>query len=267
MGYWVLGLSILVSMAGALMGLICVRQSTKSVTAKFRMVWLASAAVSIGGIGTWLAVFVSMLGVEPSGDTLIRYDVTRLTAAAVLAVVSVFAGLVTAGRAPALLRLVGSGVLIGVGSSLAMALGMSAVRIRGELETNVFAILAATLLAIGIAVATLWFALGRRSALTVVGAAALFGLAVAGTHFVRMAGVEMVLDPRAATPEGDDLFSFLVPMFVVGTLSLSVPITAVLVAPDRRTATDPVAAPARQPEPPRQSAPFPARDRQPQFTR
>ncbi len=245
MGYWVLGLSILVAMAGALIGMICIRQSTKSVTSKFRMVWLASAAVSIGGIGTWLAIFVTMLGVTPSGDTMIRYDVARLTGAAVLAVLAVFGGLVLAGRTLQLPRLLGGGLLMGLGTSLMLALGMSAVQVRGELEFGLWQVLAAGALGIVISLATLWFVLRSWPTSAVIGASALFGCAVVGMHYLRMAGLEVRIDPRAALPAGEDLFSFLVPMFVIGMLSLAVPITAVLVAPDRRT---PAALPSRQPE-------------------
>ncbi|MEU2252785.1 MHYT domain-containing protein [Nocardia xishanensis] len=245
MGYWVLGLSILVAMAGALIGLICIRQSTKSVTSKFRLVWLASAAISIGGIGTWLAIFVTMLGVTPSGDTMIRYDVVRLIGAAVLAVLAVFGGLVLVGRTPQLPRLLGGGALMGVGTSLMLALGMSAVQVRGELEFGLWQVLAAGALSIVISLATLWFVQRMWPTSAVVGASALFGCAVIGMHYLRMAGLELRTDPRAAMPTGDDLFSFLMPMFVIGVLSLAVPITAVLVAPDRRT---PSSLPSRQPE-------------------
>jgi hypothetical protein len=36
------------------------------------------------------------------------------------------------------------------------------------------------------------------------------------------------------TPDGLTLFEFVFPMFVIGSLALTVPITAVLIAPDRR---------------------------------
>ncbi|MFF0489856.1 hypothetical protein ACFYTQ_12640 [Nocardia sp. NPDC004068] len=74
MGLWVQVLSLGVSAAGALVGLACVRQSMMSVTAKFRLVWLTAAAVSIGAVGTWLAVYVTMLGVDVSRGV-IRYSV------------------------------------------------------------------------------------------------------------------------------------------------------------------------------------------------
>ncbi|MFF0529244.1 MHYT domain-containing protein [Nocardia amikacinitolerans] len=247
MGYWVLGLSILVAMAGALIGLICIRQSTKSVTSKFRLVWLASAAVSIGGIGTWLAIFVSMLGVTPASDTLIRYDVARLTGAAVLAVLSVFGGLMALGRTLQLPRLLAAGVLMGLGLNLMLALGMSAVQVRGDIEFGLWQVIVSGLLGVVISLGTLWFVLRSWPTPAVVGASALFGCAVVGMHYLRMAGLELRIDPRSAIPTGEDLFSFLVPMFVIGMLSLAVPITAVLVAPDRRTPSTPPA-PVRRPE-------------------
>ncbi len=106
LGYWVLGLALGVSASGALIGLACIRQSTLSVTARFRLVWQAAAAVSIGSVGIWLAMYVTMLGVGvPKGA--LSYDLPRTAAAALLAGASIMAGLLAAGKTLHPVRLAG----------------------------------------------------------------------------------------------------------------------------------------------------------------
>lgn len=249
MGYWVLGLSVTVSAAGALVGFTCIKQSKKSVTSRFRMVWLTAAAVSIGAIGVWLAIFVSMLGVNGPGGVSFRYDVPRLLSAAILAGLAVFAGLIFLGRTLEWLRLIGCALAMSAGLSLAMYVGMDAIQVRGSVELRWAPIIGSIVLLIALSVATLWFILHHWPAPALVIAALVVGLSVIGAHYLWLAGLDVRVDPRVSAPDGEDLFTFLVPMFVIGMLSLAIPITAVLVAPDRRTSGSmPSAARGAEPE-------------------
>lgn len=234
MGYWVLGLSVLVAAAGALVGFTCVRQSKKSVTSRFRTVWLTAAAVSMGAIGVWLAVFVSMLGVKGPGGAVFRYDVPRMLGAAVLAGLAVFAGLIFLGQRMQWPRLIGSSLAMTVGLALTMYVGMDAIQVRGTVALNWAPIIGSIALLGLTAGIALWFVLHSWPLPALAGGAVVFGLAVIGSHYLWLAGLDIHVDSRISVPDGEDLFTFLVPMFVVGTLSLAVPITAVLVAPDRR---------------------------------
>ena len=54
MGYWLTLLTFGVSAVGMFVGLACAVNGRRSV--RFRPVWIAAAAVSIGGIGVWLAI-------------------------------------------------------------------------------------------------------------------------------------------------------------------------------------------------------------------
>ncbi|WP_157978818.1 MHYT domain-containing protein [Nocardia aurea] len=236
MGYWVLGLSVLVSAAGALVGFTCIKESTKSVTARFRTVWLTAASVSIGAIGIWLAIFVSMLGVNGPGGVSFRYDVARLLGAAILAGLAVFAGLIFLGRALLWPRLVGCALAMGAGLSLAMYVGMDALQVRGSVELRWAPVIGSIVLLVALSVAMLWFVLHRWPLPAMIGAAIVVGLTVIGAHYLWLAGLEVHVDSRVSAPDGEELFTFLVPMFVIGMLSLAIPITAVLVAPDRRSA-------------------------------
>ncbi|MFF0453570.1 MHYT domain-containing protein [Nocardia africana] len=236
MGYWVLGLALGVSAAGAVVGLACVRQSTLSVTARFRMVWLTAAAVSIGGVGTWLAVYVTMLGVGVSAGE-IRYDIARMVVATAIAVAAVLAGLVITGKVSTLVRVISGGVVMGLGIGIMHLLAMGAIRVQGSVDVNIWMSLGAGALAVAASIGVLWATTRFGTMLPLAGAAVLYALAVTAIHYLGQAGVHVHLDTAAGQPDGDDLFTLFVPVFVVGTLSLAVPITAVLVAPDRTGTT------------------------------
>lgn len=236
MGYWVLGLAIGMAAVGAFVGLACIRQSTMSVTAKFRMVWLTAASVSIGGVGAWLSVYVTLLGIGVSTGE-IRFDVTRLIVGAVIVVAAVLAGLLIAGRVSSLARIVGGGVVMGLGIGVMHMLAMGAVRVQGSAEVNVWLSVAAGALAIVTSIGLVWATANIRAMLVLVGVAVLYALAVTAVHYLGQAGLHVHPDPAAGPPDGDDLFTLFVPVFLAGTLSLAVPITAVLVAPDRTGTT------------------------------
>lgn len=233
MGYWIIGLSIAVSLVGALVGFSCIQQSTKSVTSKFRVVWQASAAISIGGMGVWLPVFVSMLGVAVPGS-LVRYDVWSVAAAGVVSVLAVWVALVLAGRTLNIARLIGAGVVMGGGFGLMHFLALDAMHIQGSTELQPALFVGAVAIAIVISLATLWFTQPRRPLVLLVGAALVFAAAIAGMHYTDLVGLRITLAKANSTPPGEDLFGFFVPAFVLGMLSLAIPISAILIAPDRR---------------------------------
>ncbi|GAB2721599.1 MHYT domain-containing protein [Nocardia thraciensis] len=232
MGYWVLGLAAGVALTGGVVGLACVRQSTLSVTARFRLVWLTAAAVSLGGVGTWLAVYVTMLGVDvPTGD--MHYDVAQMVLAAFIAVAAVLAGLLVRGRVPDPRRLAGGVAVMGLGLGLMHFLGMGAIRVQGAVQVNPWTSVGATVIALVISFGVLWATARFRPLPVLVGVGVLFAIAVNALHYVGLAGVEVRVDPAVLPASGEVLFTLFVPVFAIGTLSLAIPITAILVAPDR----------------------------------
>ncbi|MBF6131476.1 hypothetical protein IU501_00445 [Nocardia otitidiscaviarum] len=233
MGYWIIALALIVSASGAAVGLACIRQSTKSVTARFRFVWLFVAACSIGGVGVAMPIFVSMLGVGAHGSP-VRYDSMLIAVFSALSGTTVLAALVIAGRTLNWVRLGIGAAVMGAGLGSMELVVLLAVHVQGEVERNVLSIIAVYAIALVLSVAVLWFSLTVRSSLLMLGGAALWALVVTGMHYTGLVGVSFDVDHAAPTPEGVDLFSFFVPFFIIGSLALAIPITAILVAPDRR---------------------------------
>ncbi|MFF2555699.1 hypothetical protein ACFVUS_32145 [Nocardia sp. NPDC058058] len=235
MGYWVIGLALIVSLAGVSCGLACIRQSTKSVTARFRLLWLFVAASSIGGVGVALSVFVSMLGFGVKGTTL-RYDTTMTTLFSALSGLTVFVGLVVAGKNLNWLRLVAGALIMAGGLGTVHLLLLSAIRVQGTTERSLVSIIAVYVIAGVLSALMMWFSLWARTVPVLMAGSLAYAVMVTGMHYAGLTGLQVHVDPTAAIPEGDELFNFFVPFFIIGSLSLAIPITAILVAPDRREA-------------------------------
>ncbi|WP_406266345.1 hypothetical protein OH799_20075 [Nocardia sp. NBC_00881] len=231
MGYWLVVLSLGISLLGALVGLACVAHAARS--AQFRLVWLASAAVSLGGVGVWLATSVAMLGLKVPGSA-IRYDSGRLVAAMVVSIVTVFATLLIIGRSLRLPLLFPGGLVLGLGIGLTHYLGIGSIEIQGSVGVTMWLATISAVIAVITATATLWSFQALRLPLARTVTLLLFGVGVAATYYTALAALHFDVDRSANVPSGVELFDFVFPMFVIGLLALAVPISAVLIAPDRR---------------------------------
>ncbi|WP_370010696.1 hypothetical protein [Nocardia cyriacigeorgica] len=246
MGYWLIGLSLGVSALGALVGLACVVHGRRS--ARFRPVWLAAAAISIGGVGIWLATAVPLLGVAVPG-TVLRYDAATLGVSLAVIVIAVFGGLVIVGRELRLPRLVTGGLVMGLGAGLMQYLQLSSVDVQGSVELTVWLLVVSTVIAVIVATGCPWVFQSMQVLAARIGTIVLFAAGVAGVYYTGVAALGFSLDDAAESPGGMQLFDFVFPMFVLGSLALALPITAVLVAPDRRelAAVDPTPRPVLEP--------------------
>ncbi|KAA0024307.1 MHYT domain-containing protein [Antrihabitans cavernicola] len=235
MGIWLLGLSFVVSVVGSIVGLACTRRSAVAVTDGERLAWLATAALSIGGVAIWLMHFIAMLGFTVPGSA-VRYDIGWTIASAILSIVAVFIGLIIAGRTLNWLRLLAGGVVMGLAVNLMHYTGMRAVRIQGDIHYSTILVIASIAIAVVAATAALLFTLVLQSAIMRFVAGLVMGVAVVGMHFTGMAAVDVTLDSSRAVPAGSEVFDFLFPVFVIGLLALAGPIAAVMLAPDRKSA-------------------------------
>ncbi|MEC3917057.1 hypothetical protein [Nocardia sp. CDC160] len=238
MGYWVIALALIVSFAGAACGLACIRQSTKSVTQRFRLVWLFVAAVSIGGVGVAMPIFVSMLGFDVKGSPL-RYETTSITLFSVLSAVTVLVALLINGKRLVWWRLLVAAGVMAFGLGDVHQLLLSAIRIQGSVDRSLVSSVAVYVIAFVLSALTLWFSLWVGSVPMVLAGALVYAILVTGMHYTGLTGLQVHVDPSEPVPHGNVLFTFFVPFFIIGTLSLAVPITAILVAPDRREARRP----------------------------
>ncbi|MCX0270993.1 hypothetical protein NLM24_09805 [Nocardia zapadnayensis] len=230
MGYWLTLLTFGVSAVGMFVGLACAVNGRRSV--RFRPVWVAAAAVSIGGIGVWLASTVSLLGISIPGRIL-RYDISDLTLSLVFAVAAVFLGLLLAGREFEVKRMVNAAAGLGLGFGIMLWLQLTSIDIQGSVSVNIGLFVVAIVVVVTASSLCVFLFQRFRFPAARVGSIAMFGAGVAAVYFTGVAALEFRFDSDAEPAQGMELFGYAFPMFVLGLLALAVPITAVLVAPER----------------------------------
>ncbi|MFE4500103.1 MHYT domain-containing protein [Rhodococcus sp. NPDC056743] len=193
------------------------------------------AALSIGGVGIWLMHFIAMLGFSVPGSP-IRYSLLWTVVSALISVTAVFIGLLIVGTSFRWNRLLVGGLVMGVAVNVMHYTGMRALRFQGEIHYDVYLVALSLLIAVAAATVALWFTMILESVVLRFFAGVIMGVAVVSMHYTGMAAVEVVHDPSAKVPEGLQVFSFLFPVFVLGLLTLAIPIVAVLTNPDHTTA-------------------------------
>jgi NO-binding membrane sensor protein with MHYT domain len=149
-----------------------------------RRMWLLAAAITMGG-GIWSMHFVAMLAfVMP---TPMSYDIGLTTVSLVVAIVVSGGGFyVISPQSASPLRLVLSGIFMGLGIAAMHYTGMAAMRGHAELSYNPIFVALSLIIAIGASTAALWLAFRTTDLVQRLVAAVVMGLAVSGMHYTGM---------------------------------------------------------------------------------
>src|SRR6266481_2110247 len=149
-----------------------------------RRVWLVAAAITMGG-GIWSMHFIGMLAfVMPIP---MSYDI-RLTTLSLLVAIFVTGGgfYVTSRRSTSVLRLVFSGIFMGLGIAAMHYTGMAAMRGHAELSYDPLFVALSLVIAIGASTVALWLAFRTTDLRQKLVAAVVMGLAISGMHYTAM---------------------------------------------------------------------------------
>src|SRR5258705_3027805 len=151
-----------------------------------RRVWLAAAAITMGG-GIWSMHFVAMLAfIMP---TPMSYDVGLTTLSLVVAMFVTGGGFyVISRRSGSRLRLVLSGIFIGLGIAAMHYTGIAAMREHVDLSYDRIFVALSLIIAIGASTAALWLAFRTTDLGQKLIAAVVMGLAISGMHYTAMGG-------------------------------------------------------------------------------
>ena len=163
-----------------------------------RRVWLAAAAVTMGG-GIWAMHFVAMLAfVMPIP---MSYDIGLTALSLLVAIMVTGAGFwVIRRRSVSPVRLVLSGVFMGLGIVAMHYTGMAAMQGHADLRYDSVYVVLSVVVAIGAAIAALWLAFRTTQLLHKLGAAIVMGLAISGMHYTAMrAAIFTTHDPVDGT--------------------------------------------------------------------
>lgn len=181
------------SVSGSLLGLICTSRARRLGTVRERIPWLVLAAVSIGGTGIWVMHFMAMIGFGVAG-TEIRYDVAVTALSVVVAVVVVGLGLFIVGLGrPSALKILGGGLLTGLGVNAMHYIGMAAMRLDGEISYDPVRVVASIVIAVVAATVALWLSVTVNSGAVIFGSAMVMGVAVTGMHYTGMSAMSVEL--------------------------------------------------------------------------
>src|SRR5713101_7351296 len=149
-----------------------------------RRVWLVAAAITMGG-GIWSMHFIGMLAfVMPIP---MSYDVGLTTLSLLVAIFVTGGGFYVISRQSASpLRLVLSGIFMGLGIAAMHYTGMAAMRGHAELSYDRLFVALSLVIAIGASTSALWLAFRTTDLAQKLVAAVVMGLAVSGMHYTGM---------------------------------------------------------------------------------
>jgi len=149
-----------------------------------RRVWLVAAAITMGG-GIWSMHFIGMLAfVMPIP---MSYDIGLTTLSLMVAIFVTGGGFYVISRPSASpLRLVLSGIFMGLGIVAMHYIGMAAMRGHAELSYNRLFVALSLVIAIGASTAAVWLASRTTDLGQKVVAAVVMGLAISGMHYTAM---------------------------------------------------------------------------------
>src|SRR5712691_260738 len=149
-----------------------------------RRVWLVAAALTMGG-GIWAMHFVAMLAF--SMPMPMSYDIGVTALSLVVAIFVTGGGFYVISRQSASpLRLVLSGIFMGLGIAGMHYTGMAAMRGHAELSYDPLFVALSMVIAIGASTVALWLAFRTTDLGQKLVAAVVMGLAISGMHYTAM---------------------------------------------------------------------------------
>jgi len=180
-----------------------------------RPVWLAAAAITMGG-GIWSMHFVAMLAfIMP---TPMSYEIGLTTLSLVVAIFVTGGGFYVISRhSGSPLRLVLSGIFMGLGIAAMHYIGMEAMREHVELSYDRLFVALSLIIAIGASTAALWLAFRTTDLGQKLIAAAVMGLAISGMHYTAMGGTTFAAHGPVPAARGYDLDQTNLALAVAGT--------------------------------------------------
>ncbi|MEU3019529.1 MHYT domain-containing protein [Nocardiopsis sp. NPDC007018] len=187
-----------ISVIGAFLGFSFAARARRT-TGFFRWQWHALAALALGGMAVWAMHFVAMLGYSVPGTPL-RYDVPLTVLSGAVPVLVTGVALLPLQRGATAVRVLGGGLLVGLGIVAMHHVGVAAMNLHGTLHHDPYLMAVSTVIAVVAGTAALWCARRTRGLPGTVLASVVLAAAVTATHYTSMAGMRIV--PPDFTPVG-----------------------------------------------------------------
>ena len=187
-------LFVILSYTISVLGAYCSLQWAAQISTargRARAVWLAGAAVAMGGGAIWSMHFIAMIACRLPVP--VAYDLPVTLTSLLLAVVATGLGLHVVSRVGAgYRRLVAGGVFTGLGVAGMHYTGMAAMRLPARTTYEPWIVAASIVIAIVAATAALWIASHLGQGWRRLASSLVMGVAVCGMHYTGMAAAVFV---------------------------------------------------------------------------
>jgi len=224
------GLSVLVAVAGAYAALEMIERSRGAHGMRARL-WQAASAAALG-VSVWSMHFIGMLAIRIEPPVTYAPGIALLSL--LIAVGAVAWGLRILHAGASWLRTGAAGIVVGLGVAAMHYVGMAGVRFTGELGYTPGLFSLSVLIGIAAAIVALQLSIAVRSVGARATAALVMGAAICGMHYTGMSATAFLLDPLARRLPSVPSFPLTVALSLT-TLGLLL-CALVLVAADRRVA-------------------------------
>ncbi len=194
--WFLVSLSFLVAVFGSFTGLQ-ITNGMKSSSSGPTPIWIAAAAVSLGGGAIWTMHFIGMLAYQVPMD--IGYLPGPTFASLALAIVAVGIGVYIAVSGKlSVVRLLGAGLFTGLAVAGMHYLGMKAMVMPGSTMVYDKTLVGISLvIAVVAATVALWLAVNLKGTAIMLGSAVVMAIAVCGMHYTGMAAMSMTHNHEA----------------------------------------------------------------------
>lgn len=180
-----------------------------------------AAGATMGGGAIWAMHFIAMLACKMAIP--VTYDVGLTALSAIIGIGSCTLGLAIVGNGVfTSLKLVGGGLLMGVGVAGMHYTGMSAMQMPAALSYDMNIVTISVAIAVLASIAALWLAFKMRGTLPMLASALIMGIAVSGMHYTGMVAAQIQPDGSQATATGIASGDFGVAIFLIVALLLGV---------------------------------------------
>jgi NO-binding membrane sensor protein with MHYT domain len=206
---YLVAMSFALAFTGSLIALMVTRRIRQQNGQVNRTAAIA-AGVALGGIGVWSMHFVGMTALQL--DVASSYGILETGLSLIAVIASTSAALIIVSKAPEnLLRILGGGLLLGMGVVVMHYVGMYGMKIGGYIKWDLAMVAASVLIAVVAATAALWLAFNTSRFGSRIGASVLMAGAVCAMHYTGMGAAEFICTTpnRFATVQGWGLVSSL----------------------------------------------------------
>lgn len=245
MGVWVVLIAASAAFLGVAVAVAGLNKALNTQSSQTRAIWLGWASISFGIAGIFGPYCLALVGVEVIGSR-VRYDPMWLALAGVVAVVgSAIAFVILAPRRlrnqhiskePQWGRLGISIVILTATIIGSHVIVVNSIEVQGSVYMLIPMAVLATILAVIVAVSVVlsaqYFDGRARRLLATLGITAV----LTGMYYCAIFGLDVIVNPAVDVPEGLEMFAVALPGYVLLVLLMMLPITSLLMAPDRISA-------------------------------